>query len=426
MPPAGLSRKWSGASLVLAALLIAGWAVLYATCARQPLCDEPSHLEAIWHFLEGRPGWPEGLSMLPGYHYAVIAFSGGHPSLRSARLISGLFGLAGLAAFALTWRRLHERPAGPAALAWASLPVLQPFFGLAYTDAAGVALLLWATWAQVSRRRVLAALFFAIACVFRQTTLIWIGFFVSLDASRDLLHGEGVSWPRRLATSLLGNIGLLAVLGLAGVAIFSAGRLTMNHDSGNSLQPNPATPHFTALLLALLALPWLWSAWSTIPPRNSAAMNPPRTRRNLGWAAAAAVLVAVLCALTYRNAHPWNHDLWWPGLSFTLLRNWPLVALQNFPALRLISGLLVAAMAVAGALLIARQPQRRALVAVACFGALLLATNSLVEPRYFITPLTLALLFLDFDDRTWLKLAGWFLVIDLAQAPFILTARSLW
>ena len=58
------------------------------------LVDEPGHLGNIYHFLEGKPGWPEQMTMLPGYHYLVAALWQLHPPIKLltlARLVVSRF-----------------------------------------------------------------------------------------------------------------------------------------------------------------------------------------------------------------------------------------------------------------------------------------------------------------------------------------------
>src|SRR5207244_3229380 len=121
------------------------WFFVYNHFRPDYLVDESGHLGNIYHFLEGKPGWPEQMTMLPGYHFVVTALWQLHPPFRLltlARLVSTLFSLGGLAAFAFAWRRIHGRHPGRATLLLALLPILQPFTGMAYTDAPALALVL--------------------------------------------------------------------------------------------------------------------------------------------------------------------------------------------------------------------------------------------------------------------------------------------
>lgn len=85
------------------------------------LVDEPGHLGNIYHILEGKPGWPEQMTMLPGYHLTVAALWQLHPPLKLlslARLVAAAAALLAFFAFGRAWMRLHGRPAGPAVTDW--------------------------------------------------------------------------------------------------------------------------------------------------------------------------------------------------------------------------------------------------------------------------------------------------------------------
>ena len=140
----------------------------------------------------------------------------------------------------------------------------------------------------------------------------------------------------------------------------------------------------------------------------------------LGLGAAAAL------ALTFANPHIWNRELFWEGCSFTLLRNWPLVWIDAYPWLRLVSGLNIVLMTAALTLVFARQLHRRELWLALGIGALPAFTNSLVEPRYFIPAAGFVLCFLNIAAADWRRLVIWWAVLSVGHAPFVASALSLW
>ena len=138
------------------------------------LVDEPGHLGNIYHFIEGKSGWPEQMTMLPGYHFTVSALWQLHPPLKLltlARLVTTCTALLALFAFGRTWTLLHGRPAGPAVLLLALLPIVQPFTGLAYTDVPGLAFTLLAVGVHLAGYRATGALVFGVAVCLRQTNV---------------------------------------------------------------------------------------------------------------------------------------------------------------------------------------------------------------------------------------------------------------
>ena len=73
-----------------------------------------------------------------------------------------------------------------------------------------------------------------------------------------------------------------------------------------------------------------------------------------------------------------------------------------------------------------RQRHRLELWLAVIFGAVLLGTNSLVEPRYLITPAVFVLFALELSPRDTRLLAGWFALLCGALAPFVVYGRALW
>jgi hypothetical protein len=391
------------------------------------LVDEPGHIGNIYHFLEGKPGWPEQMTMLPGYHYLVAALWQLHPPLKLltlARLVTTLASFLGLAAFAVAWTRLH-RPtrgvalAGPATLLLALLPIFQPFTGLAYTDAPALAFALGAVAAHLGGHRALAALAFVPALLTRQTNLLWPTFLVVYEFLRaDAPRREFLHRTRWLLLLLAFSAGAIAL------ALATAGRLTPGTQTGNDLSFNPAILHFAGLLALVIGLP-VWLAQAPAAFRDY--LTALRKRRILTFVLSALALgAATALALTFRNPHQWNRDLFWDGCTFTLLRNWPLVWLDAHPWLRAASGLNLVLMAVALTLTFMRQPHRLGLWLALAFGALQPFTNSLVEPRYFIPVFAFVLLFLDLSPVTTRRLTLWWLLLCLVHAPFIARGLSLW
>ncbi|MBI5693969.1 MAG: hypothetical protein HZC55_28170 [Verrucomicrobia bacterium] len=412
--------------LAAAGVITVGWLLVFNPLRPDYLVDEPGHLGNIYHFLEGKAGWPEAMPMLPGYHFLVAGLWQLHPPLKLltlARLVSTVCALLGLASFALAWRRYHGTPAGPPTLLLALLPVLQPFTGLAYTDAPAVAFVLAAWMAHLAGRYAVAAVIFAAATCLRQTSLIWAGFVVLWDLSRGVSLRE-IFTPRHLAAAWP-RLRWLALLGVAAaVTVLTAGRLTVGTGHGNPATFNPAQIHFAGWLLLLLGLP-LWLRAATNLPRWYA----DRLRTRTGWTVGGTALflgAAVGLATTYANPHPWNRDLFWEGCSFTLLRNWPLVWVDRFPVLRCGSGLLLAALAACLVAIVRRHPHGRALALTGAAGFVPALISSLVEPRYFIPGLVFGLFFAPLPPAATRTLLLWWGALVLVHAPFVARGLSLW
>lgn len=413
-------RWWDAdrACYVVAVAVTLGWVWVYSTWQPGSLVDEGGHLGNILHFIAGKPGWPEAMPMLPGYHYMVISLRELWPGLDplyAARWTTALVTLVGFAAFALARQRLTGRPAGRETLLLALLPLAHPFTGLAYTDMPALAFVFVAWWAQVSGRYAFAALVLVGAVALRQTNLVWAVFFVLWEWIRDDVPRG--TWLRRVAW-------LLVFLAMAAGTILVVGRLTVGSQHGNAFKFNIASLHFSAALLLVLGLPvWLaharktWGLWANLW----------RARRGLAAVFAGVGLTAVVVlTLTFANPHIWNRELFWEGCSFTLLRNWPLVAIDAHPWLRVISALNIVLMALAVALVISRQRRAKALWLVLAIGAVPVVTNGLVEPRYLISGAGFALCLLGIGRSDWRRLALWWGVLSAVHAPFVFKGLSLW
>jgi len=387
----------------------------------------------IYHLHENKGGYPDTMTMLPGYHFLVLGLSFGHPSLLTARLVTLATALLAIFAFAAAWRRFHGEPPGPAALLLALLPVMQPFTAMAYSDVPALAWVLCMWWAHLAGHRKSAALLFVVACFFRQTNFVWGIFILAWEASQVLWPAtdDGQArpsgfdlWRAALNQVWIRGRWLLFALAATGVLAVIAGRLTVGDQHGNQLRPNIATLHFAGVLFALLGLP-LWiagagPAWQRL--RQIGRQHPGRT----GLAAALAAGATALLATTFSNPHVWNRELFWPDCTFTLLRNWPLVWIDAHPWLRWWSGANLVLVALALAAGFARQPYRVALWLSLLVGSVPAAVNFLGEPRYFIPPLVFLLFFLRLDRRTFCGLAGWFGLLCLVHAPWVAAGLSLW
>jgi len=194
------------------------------------------------------PGCRKNMTTPPGYHFVVLTLSRGHPNETWARFTTLLFALLALGAFAGAWREFHRRPAGGPTLLFALLPIMQPFMGMAYSDVPGVAVLLWAWWAQLRERFFAAGVLFALSCLVRQTNLVWGAFFIAWEISRAL-----ATQPERNFSAIVRAAGrtawqrgrwILLVIAAAAAVVLITGRLTPGTDNGNELRPQPRHPAF--------------------------------------------------------------------------------------------------------------------------------------------------------------------------------------
>ncbi|WP_438482295.1 hypothetical protein [Oleiharenicola lentus] len=430
--PATPDLRFHRISFVLAFVITLIWGACYIGYNNPGLVDEPGQFEAILHFFFTRPGVPAALPNLPGYHFSVIWLTAGLPTLTDARLVTLGFACAGLIAFAGAWRQLHGSHPGGATLLLALLPVMQPFTAMAYTDVPAMALLFAAFWAHFSGQRPLSALLLVGACFIRQTCLVWAAFLLVADAAQIFFPEREQRMVNRMAQRaawlefIERNRWLLLLLVTSAGIVLYAGRLTVGSIHGNKPDPNIATLHFAAVLIAFFCLP-LWPSLL----RGSFEFLRNRwlhRRTSIVVAAIGAVGLAAIFFLTYRNPHPWNQPLFWdePPCARILLRNWPIVGIDRFVALKAISSLLLVLVPVALGVALRGQRYARELFLIAPFGVALLLSNGLVDPRYLIPPCALGLLFIQPDRPSLCIIAGWFLLLCLIQSPLVMARLILW
>lgn len=406
----------------LAVALTVAWCFALVRWLPRNYVDESGHLGNVYHFLEAKAGWPGPMPMLPGYHFVISALWQLHPPcslLTLCRIVTAAGALLALAAFARGWRAWNGGSAGAATLLFALLPLWQPFTGLAYTEATSLGLLLAALTLQFGGHLRAAGLAFLAACVVRQTNLVWVAFVVLLELGAAW---DGIDLHVREAWHRTRWLVLLLAAGTAGFLL--TGRVSVGTETGTTLAFNPASLHGTAALLLLLGLPvWLGALPDRLRRLAAAARRHPRRTR----LAVPAFLGAVaLVTLTFRNSHVWNQELRWDGETFTLLRNWPLVGAERFPALRVLSSLNVVVMALALVGVVRTSPRPLVTALAVAIGLLPALMNDLVEPRYVLPGLVIVLLLAPPPPGRRLALGLWWAALSLLHAPFILTGRSLW
>lgn len=402
----------------LAIALTVTWVVVFNRTLTGALVDEPGHVGAIYHFLEGKSGWPESMPMLPGYHFIVLSWWKFFPAmnpLTAARFTTTFITLVGFAAFAVACQRVQGGRGGRSLLLLALLPLIQPFTGMAYTDMPAAAFVLVALWAQVTGRRAFAAVAMLGAITLRQTNVIWAGFLIAWEFFRA--DEPKATLPRRLGWQVL----VIAIVGVAGLM---AGRLTPGTQHGNAFTFNLTAIHFGAILVLVLGLP-VWVAHLPATFRRTAELMRTRPFPTV-LVATFGLMAAAILGWRFTNAHGWNRDLWWEGCSFTLLRNWPLVGIDAHGWAKALSGLNVVLMIASLGWVVIGQRHRLALGLAVAVGMLPVVTNGLVEPRYFIPGAVVFLLFLEIPPADFRRLAGWWAVLSAIHAPFVANALSLW
>jgi alpha-1,2-glucosyltransferase len=317
------------------------------------------------------------LTTLPGYHVIVgivlWAFDAGSPG--AARMVNAMFGLVAIAVFHAIRGRLHPSDRVRATAQFALLPILFPFFFLAYTDVLSLTLVLGAFLCTLKGRHLLSALLVVAAIGVRQNNVIWAVFLAAWAvwphwALRKNGTGEAVkasvgeAWAYALPC-----LGFLGYWWWNGSVSYSVAQSTMHPD---------ATLHagnvcFTLFLVALLM------PLQTLEGLQAFAR---RARQAPGWWFLP-VLTFVFFAIFFDVDHPYNRL----ALGANLRNQW-LVAVDAGQGAWILFGLLATASACALAAMPLVRSEGRLLWP---FAYVFLAASWLIEPRYAFVPLALYL-----------------------------------
>jgi alpha-1,2-glucosyltransferase len=178
-------------------------AAIVAMRQKGAFTDEVDHYAQISLFARGDWRVLPGITTIPGYHLLVaVILRVTESSLDAARLVNAGFGLIAIAGFHALRRRLWLGTETLATAQLIVLPILVPLFFVVYTDVLALALLLWAAWANVTRRHALAALLLTLLVGVRQHEVLWAGLF-GLFAITAAPARTGLRYGWRALPSLL-------------------------------------------------------------------------------------------------------------------------------------------------------------------------------------------------------------------------------
>jgi alpha-1,2-glucosyltransferase len=342
--------------------------------------DERHHLRQIESFCDGRLELYGKLTTIPGYH-VLAALTGralGGCSLEVARGVNTVFGLVSVLVFLLAARRAgSERPL-LRTLQYFFLPILLPYYFLAYTDVSSVLLILVSLWLLVSKRPRAAGFVGDASLLVRQNNVAWLFFLGLYLLVEERLwagwRGRIFGYLKRVWPAWLGMAAFLLFLILNGSVV-------LGERKAHRLGIYTANVFFALFCYAIVFLP---SVAARLWRSRRRLLDP----RLLGLVA----LGLVLYLTTFDGGHPYNQ---FEGF----LRNDLLKAMDRQLWVRLAFYLPVALALAALALTRLQGPARTALYP---FALLLLLPSWLVEPRYYIIPFVLLLLFRE-DEKPWVE-----------------------
>lgn len=383
-------------------------AALAAIRLHAPFTDEVDHFAQVTQFLHDTGRVLPGLTTIPGYHALVAAIlrACGADSLDAARLVNGAFGLFAVAGFHAVRRRAWPGTETLATAQLIVLPILVPLFFVVYTDVLALALLLWATWASLARRHLLAALLACALVGVRQHEVVWGGllfFLAAGDRAVDDVRDGGLRFLRPLWPYVL-PFGLFLGFWIWNGSISLSRTETAVHPDVSLHAANP----LFALLVAGLLMPL-----QALHGLHVFARAP----RDWRWL----LLVPVLaCAFwfAFRVDNPLNTNYPW-----FYLHNHLALYVDQHPFARALASCVVGA--ACGFAAFRLSP--RAAYAMVPIAFVFLAASWLVELRYAMVPIVLWLAFREQRSRPieyatlalWLVLAVCIYVGTLANRFFL-------
>jgi len=365
--------------------------------ADRPVADEfGHHLYAIQQFYEGDWSRPEHLPMLPAYHaLAAVTARVFGANLLVLRGLSAVMMIGAIFFFDGALRRRGVVHRGHALLHFAWLPLLLPFSVMVYTESASMLCLAAAIYLQSRRRLQLSAMALLLACLVRQSNMVWVVFLAVL------------AWMEQERAT---NGGMLRRLWVHAIVTVLVG-VWLLMDTGGARAVEANRPRFNVAQLYLFAMTVvvLWApVWIARVPRDAIALASWIRRSPLRGVLVvlAAGVALVLLVIAFENPHPWNENT-------RYFRNIPLMAMSQSWGVRWIVAIVIVAVAPILVHFQADQPAGSKLALVWLFTLLFLLPHSLAEPRYYIVPVVLLNLLTCFTASEARALTGWYLVLSV-------------
>jgi alpha-1,2-glucosyltransferase len=401
------------AGVLLAASLIVGF---WTTASLPLLSDEPHHVAQIRLLMRGSWELVPTLTTLPGYHVILAAFGsivgrGDTAALRFYSLVLSAVALTALVALA---RCARDGRATERSLQIAFVPILFPLFVLIYTDVAALLFLIIALLLQEKRANWLAGVSATLALAIRQNYIVWFGFALLLLVAKVVpqaeTHGTFVGRAARIGRAIVRRETITPVaftaagygMGLVLFGVFLAwnGGIAVGD---RRMHPFPSL-HLGNVYFALFVCFFLLLPLHVANARRI--MELVRRRRTI----LALALALPVFLTTFAADHPYNHpDLdWWlhnAVLTFLTSSVWAKIGM-------------FAAMSVAFLSFWVTPLRARVHYLVYPFAILSLLPAWQIEPRYYLPPLTLFLLFR--VQRS--ALSEWSLIVYLAALNAVLFA----
>jgi len=401
------SRRASVA-LLLAVGSVLAWLGVLTWLKPGEIADEHFHHVAAVQAAQGRWEAARSLPMLPAFHAtAAVVVRVFGDDLLVMRAYNAALTIAAILVFRAALRRRGADPLVLLLFIWN--PYLFPFGAMSYTEPLSTLVMVTALYGFSRRNHAFAAACCVIGYVVRSPNGIWLLFFIAWGVVSAIAEAAPTRDGRRAALKAALLRAVPYAVGLAVVVLLFVMTRTqvLGTQDSNVIRLNRAQIYFFAITGALFWLP-MWLA-------HARAAWPALAQRGLPRAplvAAGVGLVAVV-AMSFDNPHPWNAD-------DAYLRNKLLLRMYiDREFLALVATALV--LTLPGVIhFFVHQPRRWEIGLVVLFAALFTGAHWMVEPRYYMLPVTYFTFFACFERAVTGKLAIWFgLLAALTCAYFV-------
>ncbi len=399
--------------LLLAVIWLVGWFLLLNLRHDHRLGDERVYLPTIIELTRGDRSTLYTHSITPTYLLMVAAVAKVlGPSLWVVRGVTLAFGIvaagAALSAAAALWPQQQAQRLFLVLLN----PIPLVFWTIGYSDVPALAGLLIALAAMLRGWHIVAAVGLLLACVMRQSNLVWVVGFAVLAVHRCVLHhgtDAHVLWraPRRLVPLIRQVLWPYVAVGIVLLGLIQTSWLRVLPHPVNGPAFNRAQVYMFLLVAAVLWVPYWLPHVHTFWRRSVR-----------GWlmspaGSGLAVALVALLALAYTNPHSYNRELYF-------LRNYVLVAIAESPALHVVVAMIIVAFAATYAYATRQTQNWRTLLIIWIFSALFLGPHYLVDPRYYMPIFVLLDLFTPYANVTLRRQLVWYALLSAGLAGLVL------
>ncbi len=380
-PPEQRDAEMNPSQLALICALVLAFTYTLLLHLNHETADEGFHTPQIWAFFHGNFAIAKELTMLPLYHAMVAGLlkAVGVFSLDLARFMNLLVASLALPVFYGICRTLGQQQADTRTLLLLCCPIILPFFSLIYTDIPSLLLVLLMMYFSLRKAHATAATFGLLAVFTRQTNLIWLCYFACLILVDHWQHkGHHGFWVLRSSLwPLLLRLLPYTLAALAAVVFFLLNQgVAVGDAHQHAVSLNLSNLYFFLLIGFVLLLPY-----------NIAHINAITTifkKHPKVWIVLAGLFLLYMA--TYSNSHQYNSF----GLSF-YLRNVVLHYTVTYPAIKVLTFIPIAWMALSFVVFYQRSDRKAALGLLYIFACLSFVPLPLIEQRYYLVALVLFL-----------------------------------